>query len=350
MKLLIVPGGTPETPSTRQRVYLTLPYLARYDVAVELFGSWDLTPPIPVIPKTFYKPRLLWKALRSDVVFVQRVLLPSYFTRLLHAVNPRIVFNFDDALFTVPVSHKISQAALAERNARLECMLRHSALAFVPNQYLADYAMRFCKNVKLIPVPVDCNRFRPLPDRRSGGKIVIGWTGRGDQSADYLDQIVEPLRCVSRCYPIELIVTGVRESVRTQAILRSSGLEVQMYDWVDYDDMPTLIASFDIGVVPLLDDAFSRGKFPLKALEYMACGVPAICTPIGIDLDIMKDGVNCMLVSSQDEWSERLIKLCGDADLRRRIGLAGRRTAESRYSFEVVTESLVDSLCEIWNG
>ena len=162
----------------------------------------------------------------------------------------------------------------------------------------------------------------------------------------YLKRLVIPLQRLSASHSFILRLVGVSDAKLVRNFFSADfGFGVEFVEWIEKDaDVPAVIGSFDIGVVPLLGDAWSRGKFPLKALEYMAMGIPMVCTPFGIDTVVMIDGQNCMLASTDDEWVAKLRILADNTDLRRGIGQAARETAVRHYSFEVVTKALVEEL------
>ena len=112
------------------------------------------------------------------------------------------------------------------------------------------------------------------------------------------------------------------------------GVEVEAMPWRAQTEIEDLVPC-DIGIMPLPDDKWSKGKCGLKALQFMALGIPAMCSPVGVNTEIIQDGENGFIADTEDEWVEKLAQLLRSSDLRQRIGLAGRRTVEQKYSAEV---------------
>ena len=123
-------------------------------------------------------------------------------------------------------------------------------------------------------------------------------------------------------------------SMRLRELFAGAPYEVEFTDWIDPSELPNVIEQFDIGVMPLVDDAWSRGKCGFKALQYMACGVPTVVSPVGINAEIVTDGLNGFAARDEDEWVAKLAKLANDGALRARIGASGRKTVEEHYSLE----------------
>ena len=349
LKLLMMPLGTADTPSSRLRVYESLPYLVQEGIRPVVFGP-RVGPLIPGIPVAFYKLRLMAHLLASDVVFIQKLLLPPGTVRLMKMLNRRILFNSDDAMYTKGLGREdISETVLAQRRARFEFMIMHSARVLVPNEHLAQYAREFNPQVGIWPVPVDCNKLQPLPAKSRRDKLIIGWAGTGDQWFEYLKILTTPLASLAREYPIKFKMIGVRGAKRIHRHFSGDvGFEVEMVEWLNsHEDVATAITDFDIGVVPMAQDEYSRGRFPAKALEYMAAGVPMVVTPVGVDLNVLQDGYNAMFATTEDEWFAKLKTLAQNAELRRSMGEAARATVEKHYSLETINAKLAKELREL---
>jgi glycosyltransferase involved in cell wall biosynthesis len=253
-----------------------------------------------------------------------------------------MIFDFDDAIFLPSVSDANRFISALKAPGKVATIIRHSDHVIAGNDYLAAYARRFNDAVTVIPTCVDTTRFVPLPvsasSNNGGGarEPVVGWIG-SPTTASYVRGLTNVLQRVRRQHPFVLRVSGAGEP------LEVSGITTEQPPWTLSDEV-RLFNTCDIGVYPLADDEWSRGKCGFKAIEFMACGVPVVAAAIGVNREIIKDGVNGFLASTEDEWVEKLGRLAVDPELRRRFGQAGRRTIEERYSLRVHAPTLAEIL------
>jgi glycosyltransferase involved in cell wall biosynthesis len=182
--------------------------------------------------------------------------------------------------------------------------------------------------VHVIPTAIDVDLFVPRTDHGPPGtRPVLGWTGT-PTTASYLAPLAPALRALARTHRFEFRVAG---STRPMAF---EGVDTTNVAW-SLDTEVALFNRCDIGVYPLPDDDWARGKCGFKAIQFMSCGVPVVASPVGVNREIVQDGVNGFLASTPDEWRLKMAALIDDSDLRRRIGAAGRRTIQERYSLQV---------------
>jgi len=269
-----------------------------------------------------------------DVVFIYREIFPvgpAVLEWLLSLPGcPPIVFDFDDAIFLPSVSEANQLIAAFKMPSKVATIVRRSVHVTVGNDYLASYARRFNPSVTIIPTCVDTTRFTPRaapPAPTPPGGPVVGWIG-SPTTADYLRSLAGVLRQVAAQAPFVLRVSGTGEPVTMP------GVVVDNRAWALADEIE-LFRTCDIGVYPLADDAWSRGKCGFKAIEFMACGVPVVAAAVGVNREIIEDGVNGFLAATDEEWQMKLARLIAEPELRARFGAAGRRTIEERYSLHV---------------
>jgi glycosyltransferase involved in cell wall biosynthesis len=165
---------------------------------------------------------------------------------------------------------------------------------------------------------------------------VIGWIG-SPTTASYIRGLAGVLRRVRERHPFVLRVSGA------DVPLIIPGVEIENRPWSLADEV-ALFNTCDVGVYPLADDEWSKGKCGFKAIEFMACGVPVIAAAVGVNRTIVQDGVNGFLAASEDEWVEKLSRLLAEPELRRRFAVAGRRTIEEGYSLRVNAPTLAATL------
>jgi glycosyltransferase involved in cell wall biosynthesis len=186
----------------------------------------------------------------------------------------------------------------------------------------------------VIPTAVDTDYFVPRANRSrdTAGPPTVGWVG-SPTTFPYLKALAPTLRDVAAEHPFVLTVSGAGEPVVFP------GVAVTELPWSLADEV-SLFNRLDIGVYPLKDDDWARGKCGFKAIQCMACGVPVVAQAVGVNRDIIRDGENGFLASTPDEWRQKLGRLLTDAALRERFTVAGRRTIEERYSLRVVAPRL----------
>lgn len=267
--------------------------------------------------------RDLLDAAEFHVVFVNRDLAGqgSWFQKQLFKRNHRVVFDFDDAIFL----------GRNEPNVRWTC----EAAAWVTpgNEYLAEYARRFNPRVTIVPTVIDCDEYaaRIWEDEPHGRNqlVRVGWSGSDQSIRSSLFPYLELLADIQRRIPFELVVI-----TNTPPQLPTAGMRWTFHPWTPEGER-SLSAQMDIGVMPLVDDDFQRGKCGLKLLQYMASGLPTVASPVGVNAHITVEGETGFLAATPAQWAEALAALVTDAHLRRSMGSAGRRRCEEHYSLRV---------------
>lgn len=289
--------------------------------------------------------RHLWALRRVreyDVVFIYRELFPvgPAFVEWLMSLPgcPPIVFDFDDAIFLPSVSEANRLIAALKTPSKVATIVRRSAEIVVGNDYLGAYARQFNPAVTVIPTSVDTTMFKPAPAAlpRDAAAPVVGWIG-SPTTASYILGLAPVLQRVAAQHPFVLNVSGTGEPVTMP------GVRVENPVWQLSGEID-LFRGCDVGVYPLVDDAWAKGKCGFKAIEFMACGVPVVASAVGVNREIIEDGVNGFLATTDNEWVEKLGRLIAEPALRARFAAAGRRTIEERYSLHVNAPRLADVL------
>jgi len=281
-----------------------------------------------------------------DVVFIYREVFPvgpALVERLLTSGNrPPVVFDFDDAIFLPSVSDANRLIGALKRPQKVATIIRRSRHVIAGNAFLAEYARRFNPAVTVIPTCVDTTRFMPAAPPAVHDAPIVGWIG-SPTTASYVRRLAPVLQRVRAQHRFTLRVSG------GGAPLEIDGVEVDNIDW-SLDREVELFNGCDIGVYPLTDDEWSKGKCGFKAIQFMACGVPVVAAAVGVNREIIQDGVNGFLASTDAEWIEKLGRLLADAALRRRLGEAGRRTVVERYSLQTNAPILAETLRRAADG
>jgi glycosyltransferase involved in cell wall biosynthesis len=339
LKALLLSPYPSSAPSNRNRIDQYIPYLEAHgmEVAVDClldevsYRSRGVRHAFGVLSGMLKRALIALRPARFDVVLVHREALPfptTVLERVLKDKVKRLVFDFDDAIY-LPQPFPSSPVVSWLRSPRkFGAMISAADVTIAGNGHLAERAIRYSSNVVVIPTPVDTERITPRTGRRSGDRLVIGWMGSGS-TAHYLAEVAEPLSAVLRQHPhVELAIVGagIPRALRQERVsARPWSLSGEAED----------LQSFDIGIMPLPDNEWTRGKCAYKALQYMSAGVATVSSAVGVTPELVIDGENGLLARSKDEWMACLSSLIGDAGMRWRLGKAGRDTVVGCYSVNV---------------
>lgn len=310
-------------------------YLAR----LEAEGARTVVlPPVAKPPRNrvLHRLAILRSVLASDVVVIRGHLYATSTFNLLRALGRPIVYSYVDAIYTFPTGQQTPPAPgwIDLVRSRLHHTLRHSAHVLAASRALADYARQFNPRVTILPVAVKYDPCDP-PRRQPNAEPVVGWIGRPENLV-YVRAIAPALRAVQAEVPFTLRVV-CREPLAIE------GLSVDYRPWAaETEDAE--VASFDIAIVPLIDDEWSRGKFSFKAVQTMAVGLPIVVSAVGANCEIVRDGHDGLWARSDAEWTAHLPRLLRDPALRERLGRAARQTVAERYSFDATFGTFRDVL------
>lgn len=334
----LVPYPTDIAPSQRYRIEQWTAHLAEQGISIHLLPAVDrnlmrlLHKPGHNVEKAIMAllalPRRLAEALsvrRYDAVLIHRAATiagPAFIERLLKNLGRPVIFDFDDAIYLLHTTHANRRLGWLKFPGKTELLCRISDHVVVGNRYLSAYASQYNRNVTVVPTSVDVDRYRPV-DHGETGRVVVGWTG-SSTSQTHLEMFAPMLAGITSRSDIEFRVLSDRKP----------SLPGVLFTWRPWSPESEIaeMEAFQIGIMPMPDDEWSRGKCSLKALLYMAMGIPAVCSAIGANREIITHGENGLLPASADEWIAAILALVDDPALRYRLGRAGRRTVEKRFS------------------
>jgi glycosyltransferase involved in cell wall biosynthesis len=340
MRLLaIVPSLYDTSPGQRFRLEQWEPLLRARGVEITyepfedealhaiLYRPGNMPSKLRLIGKAFARRAALMRRLRHyDAVYVFReaaLLGPPVFERILHRSGVPFIFDFDDAIFVPYKSPSNGYLSYLKFPGKTRMICRLATHVIAGNPYLADYARKTNELVSIVPTTIDTDKYDAAPSETGDGVPVIGWSG-SFSTLQHLDTLRGALQKLAQQEQFRLRVIGTPD-------YRLEGVQVDALPWRSETEVADL-KGIDIGVMPLPDEKWSRGKCGLKALQYMALGIPTICSPVGVNSDIINDSVNGMLAATEDEWVAKMTQLLRDPHLRSRLGDAGRATVESQYS------------------
>ena len=250
----------------------------------------------------------------------------TLFERGLAKSGKPIIFDFDDSIWISDISEGNKNLSWMKRSSKTDEIIALSKLVIVGNQYLADHAKLFNNNVEIIPTTIDTNYHKPT-EKQAKETVCIGWTG-SETTIRHFKLIIPVLKRIKEKYGDKVSFIQI-SNVTSEC--PEIGLETVV--WNAQDEIAQL-QRIDIGIMPLPDDAWAKGKCGFKGLQYMALEIPTIMSPVGVNTEIIDDGKNGFFATTDDEWFAVLCKLIDDADLRKNIGEEGRKTIVARYSID----------------
>jgi glycosyltransferase involved in cell wall biosynthesis len=272
---------------------------------------------------------LLFAVPSYDYVFVHREaapLGPPVFEWIIAKVlGKKVIYDFDDAIWLPNTSEANKIAAGVKWHHKVANICRWAYKNSCGNAYLADYARQFNPKAVVNPTTIDTvHLHNQVRDQAAPGRLVIGWTGT-HSTLKYLGQVVPVLsKLEAEGLDFEFRVISNQPPALP---LRS----LAFMPWRKDSEIGDLLG-FHVGLMPLEDDPWAKGKCAFKALQYMALGIPALVSPVGMNTEVVQSGHNGFVCATPAEWESSLRQLLGDAGLRHRLGLAARATIEQRYS------------------
>jgi len=341
--LYIVPHRFNRSPGQRFRCEHFIPILQNegFDITyANLLSEWDdihfykknaYPQKLLILIKGFFK-RLYHsiQARNYDIIFIYReafMIGTTLFERILHIWGKPIIYDFDDSIWLNDTSDGNKHLAWLKNTKKTNTIVSLSHTVIVGNSYLAQYAKQFNNNVVIIPTTIDTKYHKPSQTNKHSDSICIGWTGTETTQKHY-ETIIPALENLYSIFGNSISFRVISNNTITHPIL-----PIQNISWNANTEIEDLQA-IDIGIMPLPNDEWSKGKCGFKGLQYMALEIPSILSPVGVNSEIITHGINGYLASTQAEWEHYLTILIQDAALRKRIGIAGRKTIENYYSIE----------------
>jgi glycosyltransferase involved in cell wall biosynthesis len=280
-----------------------------------------------------------------NIVFVQREALMFRSLRFekLFSRKSKFIFDFDDAIWLMDVSRGNRHWRWLKNPAKTRHIIKHAHLVFAGNKFLSAYAKSFNKNVTIVPTTIDTQYHKRKHFINNKERVCIGWTG-SITTIKHLREAESFLASLKLKYG-EKIYFKVIGSDSYQ----SEALEVKGIKWNIESEIEDL-EEIDIGIMPLPDNEWAKGKCGFKGLQYMALEIPTVMSPVGVNTEIIQDGVNGFLASSEEEWVEKISLLVESPELRERLGKKGRTTVVEKYSVDAWKDTYVKYFNDLLNG
>lgn len=285
----------------------------------------------------FLRYKNLLKIKKYDIVFIYREAIltgSNYFEKRFKKLGAKIILDFDDAIWLMDTSIENKKYEWLKNPNKTIDNIRLSDCVIVGNNYLANFSRKYNDNVVVVPTTIDTNYHVPC-QKKTKNRICIGWTG-SLTTIKHFDYVTPTLLQLKEKYGNKIFfkVIGDGEYV-------NEPLNLTITPWSLRTEIEDL-QEISIGIMPLYDEKWEKGKCGFKGLQYMALEIPTIMSPVGVNTEIIQDGENGFLADKEDEWLEKLSLLIESEELRNTIGKAGRKTIVEKYSVEANKKKYVE--------
>ncbi|MDO6764818.1 glycosyltransferase family 4 protein [Agarivorans sp. 1_MG-2023] len=275
--------------------------------------------------------KVLLQARQFDMLWVEKELFPyspAVFERLLKLLSIPYVVDYDDAIFANYQYSRHRLVRLFLKN-KIATVMRLSTHVVAGNKYLAEYAEASgAKRVTIVPAVIDAEKYQ-VSKKDSEKQLTIGWIG-SPTTQIYLANIAKPIETVCKQFNAKLAVMGASHSIKDAF----KSVELEIYPWSE-DEEVAFVQSLDVGVMPLVDGPWEKGKCGFKLIQYMGCAVPVMASPVGVNENIVLEN-NCgLLARSEQEWLDGMTSLLQSESLRQQYGQAGRVAVDNCFSAQV---------------
>jgi glycosyltransferase involved in cell wall biosynthesis len=324
MKVLFLIQGF-SVAASRYRVLQYLPYLASRGVEAK----------VSVYPRSLKENIQFFKTLpQMDLLFLQRKRFNQPRLGLLRKRAKRIIYDFDDSVMYR--NSKAKDPLSSTRRRRFVQMIKNSDFVIAGNEFLKGEVLPITTNVEVIPSAIDEERYHLKTYPVHQERVTLGWIG-DHGSIHYLKKMKPLFERIGEKY------SHVELKIVCDTFFDCARMKVIKKNWSSEDEVADL-QGFDIGLMPLVDDPWSWGKCGLKIVQYQGVGVPVVCTPVGVNRDLVEDGTNGFYATTPDEWEEKLSLLIDHSRLRERMGREGRKRVLEKYTRQACAPRLFSIL------
>jgi len=324
MKVLFLIQGF-SVAASRYRVLQYIPYL----------NSKGVETSVSLYPRTLKENFQCFNDLpQYDIIFLQRKRFNQPRLGLLRKRAKRIIYDFDDSVMyrNSKARDPISQT----RRRRFVQMIKNSNFVIAGNEFLKSEVFPFNPNVEVIPTAIDQERYHLKTYPLQQDRVALGWIG-DHGSIHYLEKMRPLFEKIGERYPhvdLKIVCDTFFDCERMKVIKKNWSSEEEVAD----------LQGFDVGLMPLVDDPWSWGKCGLKIIQYQGVGLPVVCTPVGINKDLVEDGINGYWAMTPAEWEKKLSVLIENSELRERMGREGRRRVLENYTYQACAPRLLSIL------
>lgn len=346
MRVLVLTRYAQRGASSRLRMLQYLPALEARGIACDVHELLDEAyleslyagrriSRVPILRSYLRRLRLLLASGSYDVVWLEKEALP-WLPAVCERFSAPVVVDYDDAVFHRYDQHR-SMLVRGLLGRKIAALVRRAAVVVVGNRYLASYAKQAgARTVVHVPTCVDEARYLPAGERASpAGPMTVGWIGT-PHTARFLQVVRDVLATLVAEGQLRVRLIGAGDAAPLACDYAS-------VPWDESTEVAEL-QGLDCGIMPLVDEPFERGKSGYKLIQYMACGLPVVASPVGANREIVEDGVTGFLATSPAQWETALRRLSADPALREQLGAAGRGRFEAHYTMREATDGIESAL------
>lgn len=346
--ILVLTKYNTKGASSRLRSIQYFDFLAHHNIDIDhspLFNNTYIDDlynnsvnPIYILKRYIIRLFKLLQSRRYNLIWLEKELfpwLPLPVEKLFPLLGVPYIVDYDDAIFHTYDHHpnKIIQFFLKNK---IPNIMKSSTLVTVCNKYLKEKALSFgAQKVEVVPTVVDLNRYKPIKNP-SSEKLIIGWSGT-PKTEKYLIEIMDVFDELSTITDFKLFIIGGKS-------FKSSKFEYEIIPWSEENEAKHL-SQIDLGIMPLTDSQWEKGKCAYKLILYMANSKPVVASNVGMNAEIVKNGINGFLVKSHKEWISSIRKL-NSADRRIQMGHKGRKLIEEKYSLQSTIQDRIDYIID----
>jgi len=353
-KILLLSKYSRLGASSRLRTQQYIPYLAKSDIDVTVSPLFDDTylqalytkktvSKLYLIKLFLSRFFVLFKVKKFDLIWIEYEIfpyIPPIFERLLRLLGVKFIVDYDDAIFH---NYDLSSNFIIKRflSKKIDSVMRLADHVVVGNDYLRSRALSAgAHNITLIPTVVDYSRY-PVKGTHNNSPIKIGWIGSPSTQRYVLDLLPMFVRLTKK-YDLEVVLIGANDA----AIEELKGISARVEPWSE-DTEARLVSEMDIGIMPLKDGPWEKGKCGYKLIQYMACSIPVIASPVGVNTSIVV-GNNCgYLADDNDSWFIALESLIKSKVERIALGSNGRQAVINKFSLQAQQSNILNCLSSI---
>jgi len=359
MNLLVFTKYSYEGPSSRYRFYNYQNSFLENNIEMDIKPLFDkhyfntmckwhkmFVVFISYVKRVFFISQLVLFPKKYDVVLLEYELLPyfpAWFEYLFAKRGVRYIVDYDDAIFHKYDNHQniIVQQIIGNKIAKV---MAYAQTVIVCNLYLETYARQYNKNIVTIPTVVQLEKYiekMKNAQEKDGDTFTIGWIGSWTTGVYVLDVLPQMKAFVKKYENVRFHLVGFDAKLLSEGQKKEAHIEV--IAWSDESEIDEIL-DFDVGMMPLPDDAWSKGKCGFKLVQYMSCKKPVIASAVGVNCTLVKEGINGLLITDASEWFNAFEKLYLDKELRDKMAQNNFKKIEKEYNNTIHSQRYVDLL------
>lgn len=285
---------------------------------------------------------LIFSISKYDVVYIHLWVTPfftTFYEWIYCSLGKKIIYDIDDLVFLRENKSKSNKTAgIFKSRKKPIYLIKHAHHVITCTPYLDEFVKKYNSRTTDISSTVDTEKYVPVNDYKNDHELVLGWSG-SITSSRYFFELEEILKEISRKHKVKIMVMG-------NPNIQFEGVHMECMSWSEEIELPTL-QKFDIGLYPMPNEEFALGKSGLKAIQYMALGIPTVATAMGANFRVIDHGVNGYLVNTKEEWLQVLDALIQSPELREKIGRKGREKIEKEFSIKANKQVYLDVLQQV---